>query len=329
MLDLVAQFEDLSPATVGDKFDAISTHAERADFLGKDVGGAPVFLIADDGSPNFRPPVRHQHLSASFGVKCRLSVDGIEQTGQFAVLRFIDGAHDLHELFIRCVQAALADLPAAVSGQEIEERVGSLLSLFQALSRPSSRELAGIWAELFCILNCGNSNTALHRWHADNFETHDFSWALERFEVKASVGQLRVHEFSLVQLSPPAGSHGSVASLLLRSTNNGLGVLDLAQAIEASPGVDAKLREKLWSQIIQALGRDFSDAVDKKFDPLYALENLVVFPMQDIPRLSDPEDSRITGIRFRVDLSGVQVLDCQKAKAALVATLGCDVDPRG
>jgi hypothetical protein len=305
--DLFSQFVGLAPASDEDTFNAVSVHLRRADFLGKFQDGSPVFFIADDGSPTYRPEVRHQHLRVSFGVSCRLRIDGQELTNQFAVIRFNGDSVELHEVFVRCVNAVMLNLPTNADTYEIENRLSRLLSLFQALSAPSNREISGLWAELFCIRYSPDIAQTLTRWHSENFETYDFSWAGNRVEVKSTMTPQRVHEFSLEQLTLPLNSVGKVISMMLRASNEGVGVMGMARSIETGLQGNVELREKLWSQVLQALGQNFSDALDRRFDVDFALRSFVVIPMQQIPSVNRPSDHRISVIRFRVDLSDLAI----------------------
>ena len=107
------------------------------------------------------------------------------------------------------------------------------------------------------------------------------------------------------QLEPPAGGLGLVASLLLQPLTGGLGVLDLARRIEETAIGDSKLRLKLWQNVAAALGADFSASLDRQFDMSFAERNVVVYAMADIPRPEKPIDSRVTGLRFTVELTTV------------------------
>ena len=84
-----------------------------------------------------------------------------------------------------------------------------------------------------------------------------------------------------------------------------MGVVDLANDIEKIVNAEPALRQKLWENIAAALGSDFSERLDRRFDRSYAERSLVIYAMSDIPAPEEPKDSRITGVRFRVDLSGV------------------------
>ena len=181
-----------------------------------------------------------------------------------------------------------------------------LLSLFRALTRPAEREISGVWAELFCIAASGNVSLAVDRWHNGSAEAFDFSWGQGRLEVKSTVGTVRVHEFSLAQLQPPSGSSGYVASLVLKALNAGEGVLDLAKKIERDLNGDVCLQAKLWALLVQSLGSDFSEALDRRFDVDLAAKLLKVFRMEDVPSLPPISDGRISSVKFKSDLSSVQ-----------------------
>jgi hypothetical protein len=305
-VELFAEFSSLEPSSSQDTFNAVRLNALRQDFLGKDREGAPVFLVADEGAPVYRPVVQHRHLSAAFCILCRLNVDGAEVVGRFAIIRFEGASPELHELFIRCVRAAIADLPAAAHTTDIEARVNRLLELFRALTRPAGREISGLWAELLCISASGNVPGAVDRWHNDNNEAFDFSWAQGRLEVKSTVGAFRMHEFALDQLSPPSGGSGYVASLVLKVASSGEGVLDLARKVEGQLEGQVALQAKLWTVLVQSLGADFSDSLDRRFDADLAGRQLMLFRMEDIPSLPPVVDTRISSVRFKADLSTVQ-----------------------
>jgi hypothetical protein len=318
-VELLSGFEELAPATSPNSFNAVRLGGKRHDYLGKDQQGAPVFLVADEGEPMYRPIVQHRHLSAAFCMLCRLNVDAAELVGKFALIRFEGNAPELHELFIRCVRAAIADLPASAQTPDIEARVTRLLSLFRALARPAGREISGVWAELFCIASSGNVPVAVDRWHNDNAEAFDFSWGQGRLEVKSTVGALRVHDFSLEQLQPPNVGSGYVASLVLKASNAGEGVLGLAKRIEVQLHGDVALQAKLWALLVQSLGSDFSETLDRRFDFDIAARQLTMFRMEDIPSLPSISDSRISSVRFRADLSSVRSSLSPNGVAALKA----------
>ena len=303
--DLVAQFSDLPKGVGREEFKAIALSENRRDFLAKAEDGAPVFLLHDSSTAKYVPEINFRHLSAQFHVTCRVMVETKALEDQFCLVSCDGATPELFELFIRCVAAAVEGIPANAGTRELEACIVQLRDLFRALAAPSSRELPGLWAELYVVLRCGHSAGALGLWHSDQFDRYDFSSEALCLEVKATIRGTRIHEFALEQLEPPADGVGLVASLLLQPLTGGLGVLDLARRIEdAAPG-DAKLRLKLWHNIASVLGTDFSVGLDRHFDLSFADRNLAVYSMSDIPRPERPTDPRVSGLRFIVELATV------------------------
>lgn len=304
-MDLLVEFQQLLRATSDTDFSAAPISTRRRDFLAKSVEGAPVFLLHDSSSARYTPGVVLKHLSVQFHSTCRVVTGASTLEDQFAVLVCDASVPELHELFIQCIGAAIDRLPEVAETRDLESCVRGLLNLFRSLSAPGGREIAGLWAELFVIARSGDIPAAVGAWHADTFERFDFSWPGAVLEVKATRGPTRVHEFALEQLDAPSPGAGNVASLMLQAMTNGAGILDLANEINEALAGDAPLRERLWTNIASALGSEFGSKLDCRFDTAFADNSLVVYPMSDIPRPPRPSDARISGIRFRVDLSTV------------------------
>lgn len=301
---LYSSFLDLPNAATPGEFKAIHLSATRKDFLAKNADGAPVFLLHDSSVAKYNPSINFRHLSAQFHATCRVKTNSGNLDDQFCLVYCDATAPELYELFIRCVAAAIEELPNNSSTKEIESCITKLRDLFRALALPSHREVSGLWAELFVILKCGNPEHAMSLWHEDKFDRFDFSNGKLHIEVKSTVRGLRAHEFALEQLQPPTLGEGFVVSLLLQALSGGSGILDLAREVEAAI-TSPRLKQKLWENVAMALGSDFSDKLDKRFDDNFAERALVVYSMPDIPRPDTPADSRVTSLRFISDLASV------------------------
>jgi len=305
-MDLFAGFADLPLAQSTADLVAVALSTQRRDFLAKAVDGSPVFLLHDASPATYFPAIELKNISVQFHSTCRVTTTDGTLEGQFAVIACDATVPELHEIFVRCFSAAVEQLPAASTTENLQHCIQTLLDLFRVLGLPGSREVAGLWAELFVMSKCNNVARALRAWHADPFERFDFSWSNGCLEVKAAVKEQRVHEFALEQLQPPISGGGFVASVLLQSMNGGVGVTDLANTIEQQVAVEPQLRQKLWENVAAALGSDFSERLDHRFDPSFAERSLSIYAMGDIPAPEQPGDPRITGVRFRVDISSVQ-----------------------
>ena len=304
-MGLFDDFEALERAASDTDLFAVPLPGRRGDFLAKSTEGAPLFLLKDTGTVAYTPGVTLRHLSVQFHATCRIhSTSGLTD-GQFAVLASDSGAPELYELFVRCVSVAVEALPVHAQTGDIETCVRSLISLFRSMAGPSGRELAGLWAELFVVAKATDTAAAVQAWHADVFERFDFSVPGGVLEVKATQADVRSHDFSLEQLATPSGGLGLVASLLLQPLTTGVGVMDLATRIDSALGGDNALRQRLWSNVAVALGSDFGEKLDRRFAESFAERHMLIFNMTDVPAPDCPSDTRVSGVRFRSDLTTV------------------------
>lgn len=304
-MSLFVQFQALPSAPSATDFSAFALPGTRGDFLAKAGDGGPVFLLKDSSPATYSPAIELRHVSVQFHSTCRVTTGLGAVEGQFAVIKCDAGVPELHEVFIRCLAAAVEQLPLNATTSDLQRCLQSLLDLFRALGRPSNNEVTGLWAELFVIAKSKDIAHALSAWRADQFERFDFSWPSGCLEVKATLKDLRQHDFALEQLNSPLGGKGYVVSVLLQALSGGVGVVDLANEIEANVSNEPQLRQKLWESIAAALGSDFSERLDRRFDPSYAERSLAVYAMGDVPAPEWPSDPRITAVRFRADLSNV------------------------
>jgi hypothetical protein len=318
-MNLYQAFASLPFAASSVDFSAAPLMGLRSDFLAKASDGGPVFLLQDSSPAAYSPAIELKHVSVQFHNTCRVSTVGDVVEDQFAVISCDASVPELHEIFIRCLAAAVEQLPIGAGTSDLQRCVQSMLTLFRALGRPSNREVTGLWAELFVIAKSKNVPQALRAWHADQFERFDFSWATGCLEVKATVKEVRQHNFALEQLRVPLNGAGFVASVLLQTMSGGFGVVDLANEIEAKVATELDLRQKLWENIAAALGSDFSERLDRRFDLSYAERNLAVYVMADVPAPQEPSDPRIADVRFSVDLSTVMSSQTGSARGILDA----------
>lgn len=321
-MDIVTLFEGIPRASAPTDFSAIPLPGRRQDFLAKGVDGAPVFLLHDASEPQYSPGVHFKYLTAQFHATCAVHTEGRDLNGQFAVIACDGSISDLHEIFIRCFGAAVEELPIECGTRELNGCIQKLLDLFRVLSQPSVRSVTGLWAELYVIASSGRIAEALEAWHEHPSDRFDFAWATGRLEVKASTQSVRLHHFALEQLVCTEEGNGYVASVLLQPISEGIGVLDLANRIEDEVRYSPKLRQKLWSNVAKALGSDFSDKVDKRFDLTYAERSVIVYSMDDIPKPDTTSDPRVLAIRFTADLTTVTSSIAHGATTTLQSMFG-------
>ena len=160
-MDLFEEFQALVPAATSTEFAAVPIGARRNDFLAKSGDGAPVFLVSDASSATYTPGTTLKHLSVQFHATCRVQSSAGSVDGQFALITCDASVPELYELFVRCVRAAIEQLPDLAKTQDIEARVRSLLNLFRVMNAPGGREISGLWAELFVIIQATDISAAV------------------------------------------------------------------------------------------------------------------------------------------------------------------------
>lgn len=299
---LLSKFSNLPRAKSTEDFIALSLSNRRRDFLTKGVDGEPIFLLHDSSPIKYVPGIQYRYISAQFHSTCRIQINEDSLQDQFAVIACDSEVPELYELFINCFSAAIETLPSKAVTKQLESSIQDLLALFRDMSRPNRREVSGLWAELFIIERSGNIPKILSYWHDDPYDRFDFSWKNAYLEVKSTTQPTRAHDFSVDQLCVPANASGYIASLLMLPLGSGIGIMDIARKIDNSISDSPLLRKKLWSNVAKALGSDFSEKIDRRFDLGFSEQNFILYSMSDIPAFRDPIDPRISNIRYKASL---------------------------
>lgn len=302
-MNLFHEFSGLPHSATGNCFPAIQLPGKRNDFLARGTDGSPVFLLNDASRPQYFPSVHYKYLKAQYHTTCKVTADGRDLEGQFAMVVCDGTAFELHEIFVRCFAAAIEELPEDCGTRELSGSIQSLLDLFRSLGNTDGKAVTGLWAELYVIANSGQVTEALTAWHSDPYERFDFFWENSCLEVKASTGLTRLHHFALEQLMEPNNGCGYVASLLLQPLSGGYGVLDLANIIDGAICRSPGLRHKLWHNLALCLGDGYSSKLDKHFDVSFAERSIKLYRMIDVPRPPFPTDPRISALKFCADLT--------------------------
>ncbi|NNG60249.1 PD-(D/E)XK motif protein [Pseudomonas fragi] len=299
---LTSKFSNLPRAKSTEDFIALSLSTRRKDFLTKGVDGEPIFLLHDSSPKKYVPGIQYRYINAQFHSTCRIKTNEDSLQDQFAVIACDSEVPELYELFINCFSAAIESLPSKAVTKQLESSIQDLLALFRDMSRPNRREASGLWAELFIIERSENTPKILSYWHDDPYDRYDFSWKNAYLEVKSTTQPTRIHDFSVDQLCVPVNAVGYVASLLMLPLGSGIGIMDIARKIDNSISGFPLLRKKLWSNIAKALGSDFSEKIDRRFDLAFSEQNFMLYSMSDIPAFKNPIDTRISSIRYKASL---------------------------
>lgn len=260
----------------------------------------PVLLLSCASSASLkRPPISLQHLTVEFGIRFRVRAPAGVVEDDFVVVSLRGDDTGFAEVFCLAADALVAALPETPSASDIEKAIREFVEVLSALSVPSSRAVAGLWAELWLMSVASDPHAAVSAWHRDPTDRFDFSFTSHFVEVKATEREERSHDFSYEQLRR-SEAPVKVASLRLRRAQGGKSVADLVATLQN--GLNAELRKKLVRNVFGAIGSAVAEASEIRFDEAFAESNLRVIAGDRVPVVVIPDGSPISAVRFRVNL---------------------------
>jgi hypothetical protein len=305
--DLVQLFDTLSApsANVGlGRFCAQPIPGYSACAIGKDTSGNPVLLVqADNALPGTAAPLVLEHLCVIHLVNCRIQTgEHGEQQRTLSVIRCTDTDRAVREYFLRCLHPIVASLRQAPSRDQISEAVHKLVDLFRRMADAPRKTVAGLWAELFLIARSTDQACLLAAWHAIPEERFDFGHGIDRLDVKAASGGLRLHHFTLEQLRPVGPVRVLIASVLTERSEGGTSLNDLVDSIRARV-TDPDDLIRLDSVVALTLGQDWRAMQQTRYDLQQAAQSLRFIDATAIPSVANPTPPEVSAVHFRVDLT--------------------------
>lgn len=293
--------EVLLASPVGDGTIPASPVPGRAhDFVSLGPQQQPVLLLSSVSSRRLkRPSICLQHLTVEFGIRFRVRAAKAVVEDDYVVISLRGDDLELTKAFCLAADALVAALPEAPSESDIENAVREFVEVLSSLSLPSSRSVAGLWAELWLMSVASDPQAAVAAWHSDPKNRFDFSFTSHFVEVKATEREERSHDFSYEQLRR-SELPIKVASLRLRRVQGGESIADLVSALQE--GLRPELRLKLVRNLFGAIGSDVSEVAEIRFDVRFAESYLRVISADQVPVVVIPDESPISAVRFRVNL---------------------------
>lgn len=286
---------------------------QDAYFVGKDLAGMACLLVETaKGTGRKPPPIRFENLDAQFELACQIANGGEPpREGQFTVIRCRSAQKETVRYFFSVCRIFILHLDDCPSRLALAAAVRRLASIFQSIRKPPVRSLNGLFGEMFVIASSRSPARAVAAWRVEETSRFDFAVGDVRMDVKSSAGRLRKHAFSYDQCNPPPNTHAIVASLMVERIPGGTSIEDLIVATEARISGDAELLLKLHDVVASTLGTDTSEALRVTFDHRLASSSLQFFDLREIPAVRGSLPSRVSDLRFNVDLTGLPPLDVQ------------------
>ena len=292
------------------RMSAVLLPGRVSDHLARSPRGTPCFLLASEEQEAWHD-VELQRIIVKFGVRCTVELPtGSTVSGRFAMIECKDAQSGMASYFIRVVTAAVWALPQCPNGPDVRAMVRRLTNLFASIDEPAVGDVLGLWAELFVIAESGSPASLFGAWRERPSDAFDFNAPPQCLEVKATLGEIRKHHFSLRQLVPAGdATEIAVASFLMRVTHTGLTVRDLMGRVGRLAGLDAVSWLRLEEKVAQTLGQRWRDALDMAFDETYARERLAVFRSEAVPQVVGVVPPGVSDVRFVSDLSFAERVD--------------------
>jgi hypothetical protein len=197
------------------------------------------------------------------------------------------------------VISILGDTPTLAA---VSEAVNELVALFQRLRTPPRRPITGVVGELLVIRAAREPSAAIAAWRTDPDERFDFASGNLRLEVKATSGSTRLHGLSFDQASPPSGTWGLLASVMVTSSAGGTSLGELIGQIEGGLA-DLAAALRLRTIVADTLGQDLPSALGWCFDLHNGLGSLLFFDLTTIPAIRGVLPAGVSNVRFTTDLS--------------------------
>ncbi len=307
-LNLVGQFRKISPEgpSDGGLLQGNRVDGRVDDWLARTEEGCPILLISIPRNSAPTPSIKLHNLAVEFGVATRIRDGRATVEGDFVILRCDSSDLTLQEWFLDICESLLMRLPIKPTAAAVHAEIRDVVELFKRLMEPPRNSLKGLWAELFIITESKSAVAWATAWHDSSMEKFDFSFPSRRVEVKATERPSRIHEFALEQLASTPSYDVVVASVLLRASSAGASVLDLARRVISLIDSDRIAVNKIWHNVAEALGNNFSDESSVRFDEPYARKNLRFISASRIPRPTC-QDAGVFDIRFKIDISPIIV----------------------
>jgi len=297
------QFQALGKSNEGEASRTIRCGAGQRHLLLKGERDEPILLLATAQRRSPRAPIRLKHVSIQFDARYEVTATdtGKSSSEWFCKVACDAGSASLHGYFVELLAATANSLPGQLDDSAVDEAVEALMELFRKMATPSRASMTGLWGELLLINASSSPQRMVDAWHVAPTDDFDFATDGFRIEVKSTTGTLREHEFSLRQVRSERPDD-FIASVVLRSSADGLSVLDLARRI--SPQLSDAGQAKLWQLVIETLGDDAESTEWQAFDVASATASIVLVPATLIPAPSiAPGDAQVVSdVRFRAQI---------------------------
>jgi Putative PD-(D/E)XK family member, (DUF4420) len=314
-------FQTLKAESLGgvEGFNIASLPTMRHHKIGVSGNGQPMFFIRCDNSEKASFLDSNLELIAvQFDRECQLLTNKQKmEEGIYTIIYLKTDSIDLQEYFLEIIFLIIKKLNSIPTLQELKIEVEKLIELFSKFSKPPTKTVQGLWAELLVIEQSKNPAYLIQSWHNSATDKFDFNDGIDKIEVKSTSKDRRVHSFSIEQLHPNQNSKLIISSIVVVETGIGKNIFDLVNLIE-SKVKDRELQFRINEIIAQTLGNCLSKSFELYFDYQLAIDSLQFYDCENIPKIDlQTIPIEVSNVRFDSDLTNIQPIKKNKTKSIL------------
>lgn len=303
----------------GDSFAITSLPTIKNHKLGISQNGQPMFFIKCDDNTKAKPlDTNLEFISVLYNRQCQLiNKQGKIEEDIYTIISFKSDSDYLQEYFLKIVFVLIKNISEKPLLKDLKIEIEKLINLFTKFSKPALKTIQGLWAELFIIEQSKNPDYLIQSWHSSTTDKYDFNDGKDKIEVKSTVKNRRIHNFSLEQLTPNLNSKLIIASIFAIETGTGRSIFDLVESIE-NKIEDKNLAFRVNEMVAVTLGNDFEKSFDIFFDYQFAVDTIQYYNSLDVPIINKNDiPSNITNIKFDCDLTDVKTATRTRTKSKL------------
>ena len=274
-------------------------------FIAIDINSAPTLLLNSENiSQAVVPPLKLRGIHVAYGMPCNLQLPSGSRTQHVLTTITCKTSDPLERaFFIDCCETLLRIVGESPSLNAVIAATEHLSNVFQRLGSPARESITGIIGELLIIDLSPNPYTAIAAWRQHPEDRYDFSLDSIRLEVKSSSSRNRIHYLTYEQCSPPLGTIGLLASIIIESAGGGQSLRDLITSIETRVIDDHQCVYRLRGIVADTLGETLARALEERFDRALAEASVQLYDLRSVPAIRGLLPPGVVRVKFQSDVT--------------------------
>lgn len=278
--------------------------------IGIDHNANPVVLL-----PEFENDLmaarnyKLKNIEVKYHQSCRF-VDkeiGEESNYFFSYLKLVNADTNLLDYFLVLMQIFIEKVEENYTSKYVSSAIEHIIDLFSKQHSIELDIILGLWGELFFIYTNEDIPNSIRAWHNETNSLLDFTFNDKIcFEVKTTIRNKRVHNFSLGQLRNYFSFDTLIFSVMTEKSDLGISIKELWKRIEENlDESESELRIKIADVISSTLKNDISALEEFKFNLELADSSSILINSKDIPVELPVYHECVENVKFEINLDKV------------------------